>query len=70
MESHAVADPLARLPPLALSMAEAEVLSRLSRTSLYKLIAAGELPAIRRGRARFILRADLDALLQRQKVTQ
>jgi excisionase family DNA binding protein len=51
--------------PIALRIAEAVAVSRLGRTTLYGLIARGELRAVKVGGRRLILRADLDAYFDR-----
>jgi excisionase family DNA binding protein len=51
--------PLARF---AYSLAESEALSGLSRSSLYRLIAAGELRTIKRGMRRLVPSTELERL--------
>lgn len=46
---------------IALRIPEAVAVSGLSRTTLYGLIASGDLPAIKVGGRRLILTADLQA---------
>jgi hypothetical protein len=50
------------LPRLAYSLAEAESLSGLSRSSLYRLMAAGKLHTVQRGRRRLVPTAELERL--------
>jgi excisionase family DNA binding protein len=50
------------IPRLAYSIAESEALSGLSRSSLYRLIAAGELKTVQRGRRRLVPSAELERL--------
>jgi len=47
---------------LAYSLAESEALSGLSRSSLYRLIAAGKLLTVQRGRRRLVPSAELQRL--------
>ena len=47
---------------LAYSLAEGEALSGLSRSSLYRLIAAGKLKTVQRGRRRLIPAQELERL--------
>ena len=58
MEAQAVSP----IPRLAYSIAESEALSGLSRSSLYRLIAAGKLKTIQHGRRRIVPRAELERL--------
>ena len=53
--------PLA-LPRLAYSLAESEALSGLSRSSLYRLMAAGKLRTVKRGDRRLVPSAELARL--------
>jgi len=50
------------IPRLTYSIAEREVLSGLSRSSLYRLIAAGQLKTVQRGRRRLVPRDELERL--------
>ncbi len=52
-------------PPLAYTIPRACAVSGLGRTSIYKLIGTGALPAFRCGGRRLILRRDLVAFLER-----
>ena len=52
------------LPRFAFSIAESEVVSGLSRSSLYRLIAAGKLRTVQRGRRRLVPSAELQKLCQ------
>jgi excisionase family DNA binding protein len=54
--------PTGPFPRLAYSLAESEALSGLSRSSLYRLIAAGKLKSVRHGRRRIIPRDELERL--------
>lgn len=51
----------APLEPIALRIPDASRASGLSRTKLYELMEAGELPSVKVGGRRLILRADLEA---------
>jgi excisionase family DNA binding protein len=53
------------VPPkkIAHHITEASVISGLSRSTLYKLIAAKELRTVKIGRRRLILHEDLESLL-------
>jgi excisionase family DNA binding protein len=53
---------LLRIHRLAYSLAEAEAMSGLSRSSLYRLIAAGELKTVSHGRRRLVPSAELQKL--------
>jgi excisionase family DNA binding protein len=50
---------------IAFRIDEAVRATGLSRSSLYVLIASGELPAVKAGGRRLILRADLQSYFQR-----
>lgn len=50
------------IPRLAYSIAESEALSGLSRSSLYRLIAAGTLRTVQHGRRRLVPSAELERL--------
>ncbi len=52
---------------IAFRIDEAVRASGLSRSSLYLLIASGEVPAIKAGGRRLILRTDLEAYFTRLK---
>ena len=54
------------VPRLAYSIAESEALSGLSRSSLYRLIAAGQLKTVQRGRRRLVPSAELERLCSEQ----
>lgn len=49
---------------LAYSVAEVVAITPFSRATLYREIAAGNLPAKKRGSSTFILAEDLDAFLK------
>jgi excisionase family DNA binding protein len=55
--------PVPFIPRLAYSIAESEVLSGLSRSSLYRLMAAGKLKTIQRGRRRLVPAQELHKLV-------
>jgi excisionase family DNA binding protein len=60
----AIAIPNARtFPRLAFSIAESEALSGLSRSSLYRLIAAGSLKTVQHGRRRLVPAGELERIL-------
>jgi excisionase family DNA binding protein len=50
--------------PRAVSIREAAALLGISRSFLYELLAAGELPSVRIGRRRLIRPADIDDFLR------
>lgn len=50
------------LPRFAFTIGESEVVSGLSRSSLYRLIAAGKLQTVKRGRRRLVPSAELEKL--------
>ena len=52
---------------LAYSLAESEALSGLSRSSLYRLIAAGKLKTVQHGRRRLVPRDELERLCRPQE---
>jgi len=53
------------VPPLVLSIAEAEVARGVSDDLVYRLVARGELPCVRFGRRRLIPRRAIEALRHR-----
>ncbi|WP_030755961.1 MULTISPECIES: helix-turn-helix domain-containing protein [unclassified Streptomyces] len=55
----------AQSSPVLCTVKDAVVLLRLGRSTVYELMAAGELPFIKLGRARRIKRADIDAFVAR-----
>jgi excisionase family DNA binding protein len=61
MEIQAIS-PAQSFSRLAYSLAEGEALSGLSRSSLYRLIAAGKLKTVQRGRRRLIPAQELEWL--------
>jgi len=63
MEAHAVAS----IPRLAYSIAESEALSGLSRSSIYRLIAAGKLKTVQHGRRRIVPRDELERLCRAEQ---
>ena len=54
-------------PRLAYSLAESEALSGLSRSSLYRLIAAEKLKTVQHGRRRLVPRDELERLCRPQE---
>ena len=50
------------LPRLAYSLAESEAVSGLSRSTLYRLIDAGKLRTVQRGRRRLVPSSELERL--------
>jgi excisionase family DNA binding protein len=52
----------APLPRFAFSIAESKVITGLSRSSLYRLIAAGKLRTVKRGQRRLVPTAELQKL--------
>ena len=50
------------LPRFSFSIAEAEVMSGLSRATIYRMIAAGTLKTVQRGRRRLVPTAELEKL--------
>lgn len=57
MEAQALSQP-SMLPRLAYSLAEIAMSTGLSRRSLYRLMAAGQLATVRRGRRRLVPAAE------------
>jgi len=57
-------------PRLLLRVEEAARILGLGRSKMYELLATGELPAVRIGRARRILVSGLEAWVERQVVEQ
>jgi len=51
--------------PLTMTVEEAQVQLCLSRSRVYELIRSGELPSIKIGRSRRVLRASLEAYLEK-----
>ncbi|MEU9159044.1 helix-turn-helix domain-containing protein [Streptomyces sp. NPDC048424] len=49
--------------PVLCTVKDAVALLRLGRSTVYELMASGELPFIKLGRARRIKRADIDAFV-------
>jgi excisionase family DNA binding protein len=64
-----LAQSLVRIPKLAYSIEEACVISSLSRATLFRSIAAGELATVMDGRRRIVPRQDLQAFLERKRTT-
>jgi uncharacterized membrane protein len=62
METQVVSSNLS-LPRLAYSLAESEALSGLSRSSLYRMIAAGTLKTVVHGRRRLVPAHELERIL-------
>ncbi len=60
MESTTQRQPARPDPPLLIRVDEAARLTQMGRSTLHKMIAAGELPCVRFGRAVRIRRADLE----------
>lgn len=59
-----------QIPPtqaVALSIQDAVKITSLSRSTLYRMMDAGDLPTVKIGTRRLIRRADLDALLNPEK---
>jgi predicted DNA-binding transcriptional regulator AlpA len=65
MDTHAV--PFGAIPRLAFSIAETEVASGLSRSSLYRLMLAGKLRTVQLGRRRVVPAAELARLMGTQQ---
>lgn len=61
MDTNTASSP-SSLPRFAFSIAESEAVSGLSRSSLYRLIAAGKLRTVQRGRRRLVPSAELERL--------
>ncbi len=66
MEFQAISS-IPSLPRLAYSLAESEALSGLSRSSLYRLIAAEKLKTVQLGRRRLVPRDELERLCRPQE---
>jgi excisionase family DNA binding protein len=56
----------AKEPPLLLKAEEAARLLGLGRSTVFGMLASGELPAVRYGRAVRVRRSDLEAWIERQ----
>lgn len=56
-------DTIPTQPPIVYTVAEAAVISRLSRSTLYELIASGELRSVKVGRRRLVPASALTQLL-------
>ncbi len=52
---------------IAFRIPDAAIVAGLSRATLYKLMDSGELPSVKAGGRRLILRADLEAFFARLK---
>jgi excisionase family DNA binding protein len=63
MENQTVVDRPPPMPRMAYSMAETESLLGLSRSSLYRLIEAGQLRTVLYGRRRLVPARELERLL-------
>lgn len=61
---------LVSVPKLTYSLAEVELASGLSRASIYRAIAAGELKTIQRGRRRLVPARALEDFLQPSETRQ
>jgi excisionase family DNA binding protein len=57
------------LPRMSYSLAEIEAMCGLSRSSLYRLIAAGELRTVKRGSRRLVPSAELKRLCGMDETT-
>jgi excisionase family DNA binding protein len=57
------ARPVLRMPRILFSMAEAEALTGLSRSTLYRMIEAGKLRTVLHGRRRLVPAGELERLL-------
>lgn len=55
-------------PAIAMSVAEAAKAAGISRTTVYSLINAKELPILRLGARTLVMRADLEAYLHSKRV--
>ena len=62
--------PLAPMPRLAYSLAECETMTGLSRATLYRRIASGELKTVRTGRRRLVPTSQLESLLRPEEMQQ
>lgn len=62
MDTQASSSSAFSLPRFAFSIAESEVVSGLSRSSLYRLIAAGKLRTVQRGHRRLVPSSELERL--------
>lgn len=56
-------------PKIGYSLAEAEVLCGLSRTSLYRLVSSGQLRTVRHGRRQIIPASELQRLCGESEVS-
>ena len=57
------------IPTYVLKVTEAATEARMSRAFIYQKIASGELPSVKLGGARRILRSDLEAWLASHRQT-
>ncbi len=55
---------------LALKVREAVEVSGIGQSTLYEMMASGDLPFVKIGASRRIMTEDLQALLQRHRVTE
>jgi hypothetical protein len=67
METQPLTHALLNLGKIAYTIPESEIISGLSRARLYRSIRCGELPTVGTGRARRVLRRDLEALVSAQR---
>ena len=51
--------------PMTLTIAEAQAQLRLSRSRIYELIRSGDLPSVKIGRSRRVLRASMEAYIEK-----
>ena len=65
MEPNATYLATASIQPLAVSLEEAQRITALGRSSIYKAIAAGDLQSFKSGRRRLILVRELDRWISR-----
>ena len=64
METPTAAPPVRREAPILIRVEEAARLADLGRSTVHKLVAAGELPCVRIGRAVRIRRTDLERWIE------
>lgn len=62
--------PINPIPKLAYSLLEAEIATGLSRATLYRAIAAGELATVKRGKRRLVPAQALENFLQPSETRQ
>jgi len=57
-------------PPALTTVADVANFLAISRSKIYKLMDEGELPYVKLGKCRRVLRTDVEALLEKSRVNQ